>query len=123
MSKKTFVILLTLLVGLFLATGCSYPEKPVLRGTGPLAVQIDADKLITPEYHNPIESWKPRHMQSVKQKEFIEQDCVSCHKVETSCNNCHDYVGVPQVQRTTPNGFSPGEDRLKNAVNGTTPKE
>ncbi len=117
---KSTVILIVLLL---IVAGCSNPEKPELRGTGELAVQIDSDKLIIPEYHNPLESWRPRHMQSILDKEFSERDCVSCHKVETSCNNCHDYVGVPQVISYSSAGFSPGEDRTKHAVNGTTVKE
>lgn len=110
-------------VSFFLGIGCGFPEKPELRGEGELAIQIDADKLLTPEYHNPLEVWKPRHMESIQQNEFTERECMSCHDIETSCNNCHQYVGVPVVKRYAAAGFIPGEDRTKHAVNGTTPKE
>ena len=121
----TWIYRLTLIfsVSLILAAGCTYPKKPELRGTGELDVQIDPDKLIIPEYHNPLEVWKPRHMQSILQKEFTERECMSCHKVESSCNNCHEYVGVPLVKSYSPKGFMPGEDRTKHAVNDTIPKE
>jgi len=112
-----------LAVALIIAAGCSYPKKPELRGTGPLAVQIDSDKLVIPEYHNPLEVWKPRHMQSIQQKEFTERECMSCHQVEISCNNCHNYVGALLVAQYSPKGYLPGEDRTKHAVNGTAPKE
>ncbi|MFC1554729.1 hypothetical protein ACFL7D_08860 [candidate division KSB1 bacterium] len=123
MLKWILRITVLISVSLLLIAGCTHYEKPVLRGEGDLAVQIDSDKLVIPEYHNPIESWKPRHMQSIQQKEFTERECMSCHKVETSCNNCHDYVGVPRVPSYSPEGFKPGENRTKHAVNGTTPKE
>jgi len=105
---------------LLLAPGCSNPEKPALNGSGPLAVQIDADKLVIPEYHNPMETWKPRHMQAIQQGEFTERECMTCHVAATSCNNCHGYVGVPAVGEYTPPGFQPGVDRTEQAVNGTT---
>jgi hypothetical protein len=123
MLKRFTMGIFILSVSLILAAGCSYPQKPVLRGEGPLAVQIDADKLITPEFHNPIEVWKPRHMQSIQQKEFTERECMSCHKVETSCNNCHNYVGTLVVEVHSPKGFEPGEDRTKRAVNSEKSKE
>ena len=113
----TCVTLLTLaLIG-----GCSYPEKPALRGDGPLAVQISSDNLVIPEYHNPMEVWKPRHMQAIQKGEYTERECMSCHTAETSCNNCHQYVGVPQVSHYAPGGAMPGEDRTMHAVNGSTP--
>ena len=116
--------LLIISVSTMLIAGCSeLPKKPELRGEGELAVQIDSDKLMIPEYHNPIEVWRPRHMQSIQHEEFTERECMSCHKVETSCNNCHNYVGVPTVLPYSPKGYLPGEDRLKHAINGTTPKE
>ena len=108
-------------ISLLLIISCSYPKKPELRGTEELAIQIDADKLITPEYHNPLEEWRPRHMQAIKDNEFTERECMSCHDIETSCNNCHQYVGVPVVERYSAQGFMPGEDRVKLAVNGITP--
>ncbi|MFC1557675.1 hypothetical protein ACFL5L_06795 [candidate division KSB1 bacterium] len=122
MRNRIFGIQL-LLISLLMITGCGYPEKPILRGTGDLAVQIDSDKIIIPEYHNPLEQWKPRHMQSIKQYEFTERECMSCHKTEKSCNNCHEYVGVPTVLSYSPAGFEPGEDRTRLAVNGLTVKE
>ncbi|MFC1492387.1 hypothetical protein ACFL6O_00385 [candidate division KSB1 bacterium] len=116
-------IIIVVVISLLLAAGCGFPKKPELRGEGTLAVQIDSDKLMIPEYHNPLETWKPRHMQSIQQKEFTERECMSCHQVEISCNNCHAYVGVPEVKEYSPEGFVPGEDRTKHAVNGTTAKE
>lgn len=123
MLTLIFRAILILSVSLILVSGCSYPKKPELRGEGILAIQIDSDKLVIPEYHNPLEVWKPRHMESIQHKEFTERECMSCHKVKTSCNNCHEYVGVPVVKSYSPKGFIPREDRTRNAVNGTTPKE
>ncbi len=123
MLTLIFRVSLIISFSLILTSGCNYPEKPELRGEGSLAIQIDSDKLVIPEYHNPLEVWRPRHMESIQRSEFTERECMSCHKVETSCNNCHEYVGVPVVKAYSPKGFIPREDRTKHAVNGTTPKE
>ncbi len=104
---------------IFCLLGCSSPEKPVLDGEGPLAIKINTDRVATPEFHNPLEDWKRRHMESVLEKEFTERECLSCHDVATSCNNCHSYVGVKKVSTKTNPGYKPGQDRVRELVNGT----
>ncbi|MFC1477586.1 hypothetical protein ACFL6L_03860 [candidate division KSB1 bacterium] len=124
MRKWLPVAAVIVLISFILVMNCGHPEKPVLRGPrADFDIQIDSDKLIIPEYHNPLEVWKPRHMQSIQKKEFTERDCMTCHEIEKSCNDCHSYVGVPEVLRYSPEKFQPGEDRTKLAVNGTTLKE
>lgn len=104
-------------------SGCSSPPKPELDGEGPLALKIDVDNVSTPEFHNPLELWKVRHMKSVNSGEFTEAECVSCHLVESSCNNCHNYVGVKLVSVEVEPEFVPGQDRFRNLVNESPQSE
>ncbi len=117
----------SLLIGIGLiclaVSACSFPEKPVRDGEGELAIVINMDKLAIPETHNPLEDWQKRHMQSIQKKEYTEKECISCHNIATSCNNCHNYVGVIEVAAQAPTGFEPGEDRIRQLVNGTYNKE
>ncbi|MBM2817344.1 MAG: hypothetical protein HW421_4106 [Ignavibacteria bacterium] len=92
--KKIFGVLLILL---YFNSCQTSPTKPELRGEGPLAVQIN-DKIVgIPEYHNPIETWRIRHMNEINDGNYLQKDCFICHEARTSCNNCHDYVGVVKV--------------------------
>lgn len=100
-------------------SGCASPPKPELDGEGPLALEIAVDDVSTPEFHNPLDNWKRRHMQSVNTGEFTEAECVSCHHVEKSCNNCHSYVGVKLVSVETDPHFIPGQDNFRNLINAS----
>jgi hypothetical protein len=117
--KYLFLILILLVI----VVGCASPPKPVLNGEGPLALKIDTDNVSTPEFHNPLDFWKKHHMQSVNSGEFTEAECLSCHQVEKSCNNCHNYVGVKLVSAVIDTSFVPGQDRFRALVNQSKVKE
>ena len=72
-------------------------EKPQLNGEGPLAIVLGKE-LAVPNYHNPIEWWKKRHMEIINLRDFSKRECMLCHQVDTSCNNCHRYVGVNEIE-------------------------
>jgi hypothetical protein len=72
------------------------PPKPVKDGVGPLAVQM-APNLTAPTTHNPLDWWQANHPTVVNSGDVREQDCLYCHDPETSCNNCHSYVGAKAV--------------------------
>ena len=84
------VLIILILVVVFYPT---YVEKPVKDGIGPMAIRLDPD-VPAPETHNPIDWWRTHHMDVVNQGDLAQRDCVYCHDPSTSCNNCHDYVGV-----------------------------
>lgn len=93
--RRPFLLLLMLyFVGLTLL-GCA-PEKPALNGLGPLAVVVDR-QFAAPATHSPLDWWQIHHFQVVNSGDFKEKDCLYCHKAETSCNNCHGYVGVRRI--------------------------
>lgn len=91
-------VLLSLLFSAFLL-GCNEQRvtKPELKGKGPLALKLPAG-ILSPEYHQPVEYWKQHHMDMIKRGDFNKQECTLCHDVHTSCNNCHEYVGVVTVE-------------------------
>lgn len=105
---RKLVLLFACILALVLAV-VYYPrfvEKPVKDGTGPLAVYLDP-QLPAPEYHSPLEWWQTHHFEAVDlatdvKRDGLEQsDCLYCHQPETSCNNCHGYVGAnPIVDQT-----------------------
>src|SRR5512134_3042653 len=73
-----------------------YVEKPVKDGEGPLSVYLDPS-LPAPEYHSPLEWWQTHHMDVVNRGDLLQSDCLQCHVPETSCNNCHSYVGANEI--------------------------
>jgi len=73
-----------------------YVEKPVKDGAGLLSVYVDPS-LPAPEYHSPIEWWQTRHMDVLNRGDLLQSDCLQCHDPETSCNNCHSYVGANEI--------------------------
>jgi hypothetical protein len=71
-------------------------DRPVKDGTGPLAVLLDAS-VPAPEYHSPLDWWQTHHMDILNRGDLERIDCLYCHRPDTSCNNCHGYVGVETI--------------------------
>lgn len=94
-------IALTLVVLLFIVLTIryypSYIDKPVKDGSGPLAVRIEA-RFAAPEYHSPLDWWQSHHTDMVNRGDLERSDCLYCHEPETSCNNCHGYVGANPIE-------------------------
>lgn len=86
-------------IGILLLIVAWYPqyvEKPVKDGEGPLSVYLDPS-LPAPEYHSPLDWWQTHHMDIVNRGDLLQSDCLQCHDPETSCNNCHSYVGANEI--------------------------
>jgi hypothetical protein len=95
---RRLVLVLIVLLGIVLAAAY-YPavvERPLRDGAGPLAIRLPAG-VPAPEYHSPLTWWQTHHMDSVNNGDFVQADCLYCHEPASSCNNCHDYVGVAEV--------------------------
>ena len=73
-----------------------YVEKPVKDGKGPLSVYVDPARA-APEYHSPLDWWHLHHMDVMNRGDLLQADCLQCHDVERSCNNCHRYVGAAEI--------------------------
>jgi hypothetical protein len=98
------LILLILLAVTFALLAVAAPArvvKPVKDGQGPLAVKIDS-RLVAPDYHSPLTSWRTGHMDAVNEGNFAQSQCLNCHNATTSCNNCHQYVGVTPISTPAP---------------------
>jgi hypothetical protein len=91
------IVALALIGLLLLGAAACVPEKPTKDGPGPLSVRIDRE-FVAPEYHSPLEWWQTHHFRVVNSGDVPERDCLYCHKPEKSCNNCHGYVGVKQIE-------------------------
>ncbi len=86
-------------LGILLLAAAWYPariEKPVKDGRGPLAVYVDP-AFPAPEYHSPLDGWQTQHMDVLNRGDLLQGDCLQCHTVERSCNNCHSYVGAEPI--------------------------
>ena len=96
---RKLILVVVLLSGLALIVGFypTYVEEPALNGTGPLAIRLNPS-LSAPEYHSPLDWWQTHHMDVVSQGNFRQADCLYCHEPQTSCNNCHQYVGVKAIK-------------------------
>jgi hypothetical protein len=95
--RKIILLVVTLtLVALVIGFYPTRADKPMVDGTGPMAVLI-APEYPAPEYHSPLDWWQTHHMDAVNRGDFTKIDCVSCHEPERSCNNCHSYVGVDPI--------------------------
>lgn len=95
---RKMVLILAVLAMLTLAVAF-YPQhviKPEKDGAGPLAVRIDA-RYAAPEYHSPLDWWQSHHTDMVNRGDLQQSDCLYCHDPETSCNNCHGYVGANPI--------------------------
>jgi hypothetical protein len=96
MRKVALAVAILIVVALVVGFYPTYVEKPVKDGTGPMAIRLDPD-LPAPATHNPLDWWQTHHMDIVNEGDLTQQDCLYCHQPRTSCNNCHDYVGVAQI--------------------------
>lgn len=120
---KFNIIVPLLLLLLLIASGCTKVDKPVRgeEGSSPMAIVIDGD---APDSHianktsegvslkkdsmfksglEGLEYWKAFHPTLVTgtQNPMLaadhDEECLMCHDQNTSCNNCHTYVGVKLV--------------------------
>ena len=94
--KRFFILVLLCITVVLLLAGC-VPEKPVKDGKGELAVTISRE-FTAPVTHSPLDWWQTRHFQIIDSGDMQEKDCLYCHQVESSCNNCHGYVGVRKIK-------------------------
>jgi hypothetical protein len=95
--RKVALSLVTLSILLLLVVWYpQYVEKPVKDGEGSLSIYLDPS-LPAPEYHSPLDWWQTHHMDIVNRGDLIKADCLQCHDPETSCNNCHSYVGADKI--------------------------
>lgn len=101
MRKAILVIVVLAALSLVVIFYPESVEKPVLNGSGPLAVHIDP-KFPAPATHNPLDWWQTHHMNVVNRGDLQQADCLYCHNPETSCNNCHGYVGVDAIVVSNP---------------------
>lgn len=56
-------------------------------------------ELVT-EFSKPVShtsEWKAVHSRAVAEEPLDRYQCVLCHAPKTSCDRCHDYVGIPKV--------------------------
>lgn len=98
MRKMVLVLAVILILVLTVVYYPSYVPKPVKDGEGPLAVRLDPS-LPAPEYHSPLDWWQTHHTDIVNRGELDQMDCLYCHQPETSCNNCHGYVGANSIPK------------------------
>lgn len=93
------VVLSLLALGILLFAVVFYPHwvaTPVKDGPGPLSIYVDPS-LPAPEYHTPLDWWELHHMDVLKRGDLSQSDCLQCHDVQKSCNQCHNYVGVTDI--------------------------
>jgi hypothetical protein len=96
MRKLLLVLVVILILALAIACYPRYVEKPVTNGSGPLAVEVDPG-LTAPEYHSPLDWWSTHHMDTLNRGDQVQEDCLYCHRAETSCNRCHAYAGAASI--------------------------
>ena len=96
MRKVVFMAAVIIILALVVGFYPNYVDKPVKDGTGPMAIYLDP-ALSAPATHSPLDWWQTHHMDVVNAGDLTQQDCLYCHDPQTSCNNCHAYVGVTQI--------------------------
>jgi hypothetical protein len=96
MRKVILVGAVLILLGLVIAFYPSYVEPPVKNGAGPLAIRLDPG-LTAPQTPTPLDWWQTHHMDVLNQGDLSQADCLYCHDPQTSCDNCHSYVGVMPI--------------------------
>jgi hypothetical protein len=96
MRKAILVVAILVIVALIVGFYPSYIDKPDINGVGPMAIRLDP-AVPAPSTHSPLDYWQTHHMNVVNQGDLVQEDCLYCHDPQTSCNNCHTYVGVDQI--------------------------
>jgi hypothetical protein len=96
MRKVALVLAVLAILILVFVYYPSSVDKPLKNGTGLLAVQIDPS-FTAPEYHSPLDQWQTRHVEVVNQGIVQQSDCLHCHQPQTTCNQCHTYVGAKEI--------------------------
>jgi hypothetical protein len=96
MRKLALILSLLLLLALVVIYYPAYIEEPVKDGPGPLSVYVSA-RYTAPEYHSPLDYWQTHHMDVLNRGDIAQTDCLYCHDVQRSCNNCHGYVGAQEI--------------------------
>jgi hypothetical protein len=96
MRKLALILVALGITTMVLAFYPAYAIMPEKDGLGPLSVRIDP-AFAAPEYHSPLEWWQTHHPEVVNRGDLVQEDCLYCHDPETSCNNCHGYVGVDEI--------------------------
>ena len=92
LSRRIIALALLVVLSAVLLVGCA-PEKPTRDGPGPLSIRFDPG-VAAPEYHSPLDWWQRTHFRMINSGDMLEADCTYCHDTQTSCDNCHNYVGV-----------------------------
>jgi len=95
-------------LSLLMMVGCQQVQKPEVRGEGPLAVKM-ARGITSPEFHAPLERWRTTHKKALSIGDFTERECILCHDPKKSCNNCHHYIGAPEIDVPEASLFWPEE--------------
>ena len=44
-----------------------------------------------------LDWWQTHHTDVLNRGDLLREDCLQCHEVERSCNNCHRYVGAEAI--------------------------
>jgi hypothetical protein len=96
MRKAALIVAVLIVLGLIVGFYPTFIEKPVKDGTGPMAILMDPS-LSAPQTHTPLDWWQTHHMDVVDQGDLSESDCLYCHNPQTSCDNCHSYVGAKPI--------------------------
>ncbi len=96
MRKAALIVAVLIVLGLIVGFYPTFIEKPVKDGTGPMAILMDPS-LSAPQTHTPLDWWQTHHMDVVDQGDLSESDCLYCHDPQTSCDNCHSYVGAKPI--------------------------
>lgn len=98
MRKLVLIVVVVLVAGAVILGYPSYVTPPARSGAGPLAITLDGLRS-APEYHSPLPWWQTHHMDMLNRGDLAQSDCFYCHEPQTSCNNCHSYVGVKEVYK------------------------
>jgi hypothetical protein len=99
MRKAALIAAVLIILTLILALYPTYVARPEKNGSGPMAIRMDP-ALSAPETHNPLDWWQTHHMDVVNRGDLTKADCLYCHDPETSCNNCHRYVGASEIVKS-----------------------
>ncbi len=98
MKALRAIVILGAAALVLLFTACDLTvAKPEKDGPGSLSITIDRTR-DAPDYHTPLDWWTANHPHFVTGSVFSQRECMLCHVPDTSCNNCHEYVGAKLVR-------------------------